>query len=62
MLNKKGMILLETLLLFVVVSVLILIVSSCVFSIHHLQKQEEDLFQNENIKNIYQSESRLYTD
>lgn len=62
MLNKKGMILLETLLLFVVVSVLILIVTSCVFSIHQLQKQEEDLFQNENIKNIYQSESRLYAD
>lgn len=62
MLNKKGMILLETLLLFVVVSVLILIVTSCVFSIRQLQKQEEDLFQNENIKNIYQSESRLYAD
>lgn len=62
MLNKKGMILIETLLLFVVVSVLILIVSSCVYSIHQIQEREEDLFQNENIKNIYQSESRLYAD
>lgn len=60
--DNKGMILIETLLLFVVVGVLILILSSCIFSIHHIHEREEELFQNEEIKRIYQNEQRLYAD
>ena len=60
--NNKGMILIETLLLFVVVSVLILIVISCILSIHQVHEREEELFQNEEIKQVYQSEAGLYLD
>lgn len=60
--NNKGMILIETLLLFVVVSVLILFVISCILSIHQVHEREEELFQNEEIKQVYQSEAGLYLD
>ena len=52
--DKRGMILIETLLLFVVVSVLILIVTSCVIATHGMAEKEKELYQNDEIKAIYQ--------
>ncbi|WP_416324820.1 hypothetical protein [[Eubacterium] hominis] len=54
MLDKKGMILIETLLLFVVVSVLILIVTSCVMGVSSMEQRERELFQNDEIRELYQ--------
>lgn len=52
--DNKGMILIETLLLFVIVSILLLIVTSCIFSLHQMSEKERGLYQNEEIQEIYE--------
>lgn len=52
--DNKGMILIETLLLFVIVSILLLIVTSCIFSLYQMSEKERGLYQNEEIQEIYE--------
>lgn len=53
MCDDKGMILIETLLLFVIVSILLLIMTSCILSLHHMCDAERGLYQNEAIQELY---------
>ena len=52
--DNKGMILIETLLLFVIVSILLLIMTSCILSLHQMHDLERGMYQNEEIKALYE--------
>lgn len=54
MLNKKGMILIESLLLMLICMILVTIILLCVKALHTIEKVDKGGFQDADIQAIYQ--------